>query len=256
MKFALTRFPSPVFNTPDFSTYFGSNTLPLDEQGLLRAVETILFPQTKVEILEKISPFVFKIRTEEYPYPGDHYIDARFVQFSDQTSPRIIQLPSKSSILARLKRQVGARYIWGGNWPEGIDLLPQLYPAQSPDSLTQDIRKLKGVDCTGLLYHATDGWTKRNSSSLIDFGVSIPIEGLSAKQITDLVKPLDIIVWKGHIIVILDKNTSIESKNPEGVVTCDLFTRLSQIMNGKKPVNDWNKTEGPRFVIRRWHKTV
>ncbi len=256
MKFAITRFPTPVFNTPDLSTCFGDDTLPLDEQGLLRAVETILFPGTKVEILEQISPFVFKIRAEEYPYAGDHYIDSRFLQFSDHAPSRSIQLPPKSSIIARLKKQLGARYIWGGNWPEGIDLLPQLYPGHSVDSLTQDIRKLKGVDCTGLLYHATDGWTKRNSSSLIDFGVSIPIEGLSAKQITDLVKPLDIIVWNGHIIIIIDKNTSIESKHPEGVITFDLMTRLTQIISEKKPVNDWNKTEGPRFVIRRWHKTV
>lgn len=239
MKFAIARLPTPVFNIPDLSA------LSLDDQGLVRAVETVLFPQTKIELLAQVSPFIFKIQTEEYPYSGDHYTDSRFLQFTDHPPSRPIQLPPKSTIIAQLKKQLGARYIWGGNWPEGIDLLPQLYP--SP------LDQMKGVDCTGLLYHATNGWTKRNSSSLVDFGAPVPIEGLSAEQIIGLVKPLDIIAWKGHIIVILDQKTSIESKLPEGVITFDLKTRLTQIMNEKKPVNGWDKTEEPRFVIRRWY---
>jgi hypothetical protein len=262
MPYAVTQFPTPVFNTPHIASCFGGNdgnTLSLDHQGRMMSVETVLFPQSKIELLERVeeSP-IWRIRTSEYSYKGSYYIDERFVQFVPvMPASRPISVPSAATIIARLNALVGTRYIWGGTWPEGIDLVPQLYPSRAPlhqlPSLVQDTWTFKGLDCTGLLHYATNGFTERNSSRLLHFGKPVSIEGLSLSEIISKVKSLDLIVWNGHVVCILDQHTTIESKLSDGgVVKCDLSNRISHIMQELRPVDDWRTTDGPRFVIRRW----
>ncbi|MBK8982124.1 MAG: hypothetical protein IPM38_07325 [Ignavibacteria bacterium] len=67
-----------------------------------------------------------------------------------------------------------------------------------------------------------------------------------------MLKPLDLIVWSGHVIVTLDKNTVIESSPEDGVHRSDLTERLNEVMTERSAVNDWASTTGKRFVIRRW----
>src|ERR1700722_18535459 len=188
MVYAVTQCPTPVFNTPHIAACFGGddgNTLSLDHQGLMKSVETILFPQCKIELLEQVkqSP-IWKIRTSEYSYKGDYYIDERFVQLTpSMPASRRICVPSAAMIITRLNALVGTRYIWGGTWPEGSDLVSKLYPSRSLldqlSPLVRDTWTLKGLDCTGLLHYVTDGFTERNSSRLLHFGKSVPIERLS-----------------------------------------------------------------------------
>jgi len=52
----------------------------------------------------------------------------------------------------------------------------------------------------------------RNTSSLIFYGKPLEIKGLDAGQIIAKVEPLDLIVWDGHVIIILDKERTIESR--------------------------------------------
>lgn len=255
--YALTKHPTPVFNTPELASCFG-NTLPLDEQNLLRAVETVLFPQTLVRILETTegSP-IWKIATDEYPYSGDFYIDRRFAQIIEgKPVSRNIILPSRSEIKQRMTRLVNARYIWGGNWPEGIDILPKLYPSKTEFSklepLVQDTWQLKGVDCSGLIHYATNGFTPRNTSALVRFGKPVEIEGKDAGGIVQRLQPLDLIVWAGHVVCVLDSGTTIESIAPKGVVKRETFERLSEVMKERQPVNNWDAITAPRFVVRRW----
>jgi hypothetical protein len=261
-QYAVTLFPTPVFNTPDLARCFGGedgNTLPLDTQGLMRTVETVLFPRAKLELLERIAQSsIWRIRTDEYAYDGNHYIDERFIQFADAVPPnRTFQVPSLPKIIQELEKLEGTRYIWGGNWPFGIDLVPQLFPSRTPlnrlDPLIQDTWKFKGVDCTGLIHYVTNGWTPRNTSSLVNFGNPVLIEGLSIEKILDTVQDLDLIVWEGHAVSVLGPQTSIESKRGWGVIKYDLFERLSHIMQKRRAVDDWEKSEGLRFVVRRWH---
>jgi hypothetical protein len=261
-RYAVTQHPTPVFNTPHLAACFGGengDTLPLDGQGLMRNLETVLFPQCRIELLGQVAQSrVWRIRTDEYPFGSDYYIDDRFIRFSDIDTPkRTLELPSVLNITRGLERLEGLRYIWGGNWPEGIDLLPQLYPSRTPlhelGPLIQDTWKLKGVDCTGLIYYASQGWTARNSSALVNFGNPVHIEGLGIGDITLKLRDLDLIAWDGHVVCILNHHTTIESKFPEGVVRFHLSERLSQIMQDRKPVNDWEKSKGSRFVVRRWH---
>jgi hypothetical protein len=261
IQYALTQFPTPVFNTPNLSTCFGGvdgDTLPLDDQGLMRTVETVLFPRTKIELLERVAQSsIWRIRTDEYDYGGSYYIDDRFVQLLPNPTDRVVSIPPISTILSKLDNLVGARYIWGGNWPQGIDLMSQLYPSRMPlhrlSGLVQDTWKLKGLDCSGLFHYVSDGYTDRNTSKLVTCGEAINIEGLRLEEIIDKVNSLDLIVWAGHVLGVFDRKTAIESKVPEGVVKAQLSDRLVEIMKDRRPVNSWKDSEGPRFVIRRWH---
>ena len=67
-----------------------------------------------------------------------------------------------------------------------------------------------------------------------------------------MLQPLDLIVWSGHVIIVYDENTAIESTGDAGVHKSDLLSRLKSVMKEKTPVNDWGSTSGKRFVIRRW----
>lgn len=262
VSYALTQHPTPVFNTPELASCFGGNngdTIPLDEQGLMRTVETVLFPETTIRLLKQVAhSHIWKISPDEYPYEGDFFIDDRFVRTVAGPSPqRQIQLPSITEILKIMRKLENTRYIWGGNWPGGIDILPILYPSRTDlaklDPLVQDTWRLKGLDCSGLLHYASNGWTPRNTSSLVHFGAPIDIEKQDAARILKKLQPLDMIAWEGHVVCILDEHTTIESKPTYGVVRLNSFDRLSEIMKERKAVNQWDAADEPRFVIRRWH---
>jgi hypothetical protein len=71
--------------------------------------------------------------------------------------------------------------------------------------------QLTGVDCSGLIYWASNGVTSRNTSWLVQDDTRLSIVGKSLEQITGMLEPLDIIVWKGHMMVVLDDEHTIES---------------------------------------------
>jgi hypothetical protein len=261
-SYAVTRYPTPVFNTPEIQLCFGGKdgkTLPLDEQGFMREVETVLFPGTKVKLLEKMAQvYIWRVQTDEYNCTGPFYIDERFIQQrAVRPRPRQIPLLPVPTILGTLDRLEKTPYIWGGNWPSGIDFLPQLYPSKIDlnelDPPISDTWRLRGVDCSGLLYYATNGWTPRNTSALIHFGDPIEIENKDATTILKKLQGLDIIVWKGHVVCILDHRTTIESMPGVGVIKRNSLDRLTEIMLERKPVNLWGSTKDPHFVILRWH---
>jgi len=125
---------------------------------------------------------------------------------------------------------------------------------------------LKGLDCSGLLYYATNGYTPRNTSSLLNYGKPVQIAGLKVDEIIQKVAPLDIIVWVGHVIIILDKEHIIESRLDYdkhkkgfqgGVKIRQLKKVLVEIMKRKVPVDNYKdkvKRGKRKFVIRRWYK--
>lgn len=260
-QFALINAPAPVFNTEDLSSWFGGaggDSLRLDDQNLLRCIEIVLLPGSKVEILSSATPPFWKIRTREYPFEQSYYVHEQFLDFQTEEPPeRTPRLADVDSILAQCKSLLGARYIWGGNWPPGIPSLSHLHPPRSSfENLSTETREmwtLKGVDCSGLLYFLTDGYTPRQTSSLIHFGQGIPIEGMSIDAIARGLKPLDIIVWRGHVLVAIDQDTLIESINPKGVVAVDSRERLAEIREKKEAINDSLLCSENHFVIRRWH---
>lgn len=216
-SYAIAREPTPLLNTPDFASVFGAPQLPLDEKGLLRPVEMVALPGTKFQIKEQLADFILRVETQEYPH-GDFYIDKRFVQLTTEEPPeRQKQLPPSTQILEALNNQLGLPYIWGGNWGRGIPQLAKLY---GPHRSHLEIRTLSGVDCSGLLYEATNGFTPRNTSELLSFGEKI-------SDFSD-VKPLDILIWPGHVVIALNRETSIESLYGKGVILSPLSERKHQ----------------------------
>lgn len=272
-SFAIAKMPTVVLNTPDFLEVFGGKnrkTLSKDESGLIKEVEFIALPTTVFEIKEVIKKDklkIFRVETKDYPYSNKGYfIDSRFVyQATNKPKDRLKKLPRFSKIIDRLIGSKGCDYIWGGNWSEGIkDLLAFYPPAKGLDYKTKQQWMLKGVDCSGLLYEATNGFTPRNTDQLINFGQGLTIEGVNAKQIKKKLKSLDLIVWDGHVIIVLDNDHVIESrqwyqidnkKEPGGVRVRRTIDVLEEVLRTRRPVNDYylNK-EKNKFVIRRWYK--
>jgi hypothetical protein len=189
--------------------------LKLDKSGLIREMEFIAYPNTVFEILEVIPKddySIYRITTEDYPYnSADLFIDSRFVNTLD-TLPeqRELILPQKEDILAKLNSLDGYGYMWGGNYGDGISQLLEFYqPAvRTGCTVHKDLWALKGVDCSGLIYQATNGSTPRNTSTLINYGEGLDIAGKSASEIASMLQPLDLIVWSGHVIIVFDEKHS------------------------------------------------
>jgi hypothetical protein len=86
------------------------------------------------------------------------------------------------------------------------------------------------------------------------------VAGKGAGELARLLEPLDLIVWNGHVIIVLDRKTVIESRlecvgpGHGGVVTTPLLQRLEEIMRTRRPLDSWPKGSKQRdgFVVRRW----
>jgi hypothetical protein len=260
--YALAKEPTPVLNSPDFASVFGGSdgvTVKTDNQGLIREMEFIALPGTVFDLLGEFdhgSYKIFKVECKEYEYNTELFIDSRFVELKkDRPKERLISLPAKDEIYKSLDKWIGNRYCWGGNYNGGIQKLIELYkPAgEIPQSL-QNEWTLKGCDCSGLMYEATNGFTPRNTSKLVNYGEPVEIEGLTAGEITAKLKPLDMLVWNGHVIYVYDEKSSIQSSlSRGGVVKMDLLETVAGLMESRTPVNDYNNSQGDRFVVRRWY---
>lgn len=60
------------------------------------------------------------------------------------------------------------------------------------------------------------------------------------QKILKVVQPLDILVWKGHVVILFNATTTIESLLNKGV----LFQNLEERINALLPSTD--------FIIRRF----
>jgi hypothetical protein len=228
-RYAVAEGPTPVLNTPAVRSVFGG-AVRLDPCKGVRPIEFIALPGTLfriegAEVNDGVT--VYHVSSHDYPYPSEtgYFVDARFLRevappFPER--PRV--LPGLAEVQQRLLAALGRPYVWGGNLRDGVPLLGKLYPGAET---------LAGVDCSGLLYEATGGYTPRNSSALTAFGAGVPIAGLPPDLIAGRLQPLDLIVWKGHVVIVLDRDRVIESR---------------------KPLDDYpaGGAGGRAFVIRRW----
>ena len=281
ITYAVAKFPTPVFNTPDIEDIFKLNSeyekKLMDDCYNVKKLEFIAFTGTVFTInatLTKNNLKILKVSTDEYPYPGkgDYFIDARFVKIAESKvapAKRKIKLPSRKQIIRSLLRMKGQRYTWGGNYYDGITKLEDFYGFMDSRFSPKVIDRLlfKGVDCSGLLYQSTDGYTPRNTSKLLSYGEGIKISGLSPDQIIDKVKPLDLILWKGHMMIILGEDKIIDSRidydesQPGcqgGVRVYNLRTQLREILATKIALDEpeYLIQNGKKtFVIRRWYPT-
>lgn len=271
-QFAVSVSPTPVFSSPQLRGIFGGvdgNTLKTDYCGQIRELEFIALPGTVFHIQKEIPgglSMMYRVTIAEYPdnSPSGLFIDSRFVRsFDTPPPPRQKTLPSDEEILRRLRSSLGIRYVWGGNVSRGVPEMSGWYPPKEPSQLTGDLSerwRLTGLDCSGLLYEATEGWTPRNTGSLVTFGRGVDISDLTVEAIAKKLRPLDLIVWPGHLLIVLDSGQVIESRlhcdgQKSGVVVSSAVQRLREIFRTRKPSNQIkSKGDSPEktFVVRRW----
>jgi hypothetical protein len=236
---------------------------------MIRAVEFVALPGTAFRIIDSQKSGgteIYRVTTDDYPYPSKsgYFIDGRFVKLSDSTPPpRRKVLPTREQVIRNLLAAEGSRYVWGGNHREGIPQLLVFYPpAQGPalPAATLGMWQLAGVDCSGLLYEATNGFTPRNTSSLVEYGSPLAIAGLKVDRIINKLEPLDLVVWSGHAMIVLDRERIIESrldpKVGEGVVVRPLRRALVELLKLRFPLDDFSAAKSGKkkgFVIRRWY---
>jgi hypothetical protein len=275
---AVALTATPVLYRPDFSAVFGTETgtgLLLDEYSQIDPLEFVAFSGTAFRVKGVTTDkenVILKVETDDYPYPTDdgYYLDARFVQAFwtpvAKLENRKTAIPEKSLVFSRLRAMVGLPYVWGGDVPTGVpEMLSYYGPRGSADESLQSKWALRGVDCSGLLYSATDGATPRNTSALTKYGTGLDIAGKTGDEIKAELKPLDIIVWKGHTIIVLDTESTIESAGsfedgtagfPTGVRIRKISDVLASLLQKRVPLNsiDDPVPEGKKkFVVRRWY---
>lgn len=267
--YAVADRPVPVLNTPDIAHAFsGDQGGPiLDRCGQMRSMEFVALPGTAFRIEGAVpGGKALRVTTDDYPYPSasGYYVDTRLVRpLETPQQQRKPALPGREKILAALTAAEGAPYVWGGNVRHGIADLATLYPTDKKLSSEQLQRKiLAGVDCSGLLYEATGGWTPRNTSALTRFGTGVPAAGLTAEELAWRLRPLDLIVWQGHVIIVIDGGRVIESRlscegpGRGGVRISPIGPYLERLVKTRKPADrppEGKQKEGGTFVVRRWY---
>jgi len=268
--YGVARSAAPVLNTPAFSSVFGGvdgKTLKTDRCGQVRELEFIALPGTVFSIRGESrdgAAKVFRVETDDYPMPTGTklYVDSRFIELRDvKPESRARKLFAAAEIVSALKASIGSPYVWGGNLQGGVtELIEQFYGGEVPAAARPRLT-LAGLDCSGLLYQATGGWTPRNTSQLVTFGKALPVAGKPADRIVEELEPLDLIVWNGHVLIVIDRETIIESRlecgkqGNGGVVTTALRQRLAEILRTRRPADNWPAAGKQRdvFVVRRWY---
>ncbi len=249
LEFAVATAPIPVFNSAEAA--FSPADLKPDLCGQIRELEFIALKGTVFKIVGSLKdfPLVYEISTDEYPAPDGVrlYLSVRDLELEKiRVKERTPAYPEREQVVKRLKASIGRPYIWGGNLSKGVFIQKQ-------------ICMFAGLDCSGMLYEATEGYTPRNTAQLVSFGKPLPISGLEAAEIEKMLRPLDLLVWKGHVLVVLDSKTFVESvidcrKKGGGVVISPIKKRLRQIMKERAPADNWPEYNNKAriFVIRRW----
>jgi len=248
--YAVATEATPVLSSADIRAALSAR----DECGQVRSLEFVALPGTVFTVTGKQRTgdhTVLRVTTDDYPYPTTkgYYVDSRSVRLTDEKpGERVRRLPAGETIIARMKTRLGKGYVWGGNVAEGVS-----------DRWGDGSRTLlAGLDCSGLLYEATGGYTPRNTSSLATYGRGVAVAGKSAAAIAAGLLPLDLIVWPGHVLIVIDRGNVIESrlvcgKPAEGVRVRPLSQVLAEVMRTRRPVDGISGT-GKEFVVRRWYE--
>ena len=264
-KYIVAYTSTPVLHTPDFKAQFGGSdgmTLNFDSYGEIDALEYVALENTVFELKRELDNDIYEVITDDYPVENMLYIHKNFVSDIKRVEPeaRVSDLPSKEEILKRLKSIEGKDYVWGGNDPNGIPKILELYAPNSEISSVKKMQwQLEWVDCSGLIYWATDGYTPRNTSWIVDYWETLDIVGKSLEEITPMLEPLDIIVWRGHMLVVYDEDYTIESTvSPNGGLAPGVQIRkiedsLWEVLQERFPVNHYYlSAHSSPFVIVRW----
>jgi cell wall-associated NlpC family hydrolase len=238
-----TTIFTPVFNQQNWGNIEKSG------DGRVMQLETVLLPGTVVEaVTTKIDNgaqnALIEIKTSAYKSNTPLYVIPQCINEIQPTTEK--ETPDISTILQKLKKQKGKPYFWGSNCPDPILELKKIVPTNFLESIEEENTPFQGFDCSGLLYWASNGITPRNTSDLLSFGNKVDVTGLSVEDIQKKIRPLDLIVWQGHVIIVIDRDTVIESTQGKGVVTTPFSKRYPE-------ATDIANKKNKNLFVRRWH---
>lgn len=240
--------PCPVLNTPNFAAVFSGNSLPLNKKGHPYHFEFVALTGMRFPLLQELPSSILQIGWPEYGVKP-LYIDRRFTAPCSTPFKKREFTASARELLEHMERRVGVSYVWGGNWAGGISEMLALYPPQEKLApRMEELWTFRGLDCSGLLFEASHGLTPRNTSHLLHVGNSLDSEDFSE------LRPMDLILYPGHVLFVRDSQTIIESKSPFGVRICSLVERLQEIQQERTYLKNWTLAADPNshFTIRRF----
>ena len=274
--YATTILPTPLFwlnkKDVDINKIMGwewTTWLMLDSSNTIDQLSIVLPKWTPITLINKVENGKFtyyEVRTRDfdvwYGEKDAYFLDSRFIEKKEKKPDEVInKLPDMSSIFKTLLAAVDSQYIWWGSYYQWIPEINKLYPTPDDVKLStweQQYKILQWTDCSWLLWQATNWYTPRTTRTLLTFWNSVPISWDNVEQIIKKVKPLDLIVWAWHVIIILSDEYAIESiwkANFEWwVEIVNLKDRLEDVFTRRMPVDDWSKSSLPdkqKFVIRR-----
>lgn len=265
-KYIVASENIPLLKTPDFKAQFwgiDGNTLNFDRFWEIDAVEHIAPVWTVFTFERDMWDEIYQVSTKSYPVNNPLYIHKDFVESIRREKPKNNQKirPSRNEIIQKLRSIEWADYVWGGNIPWWIPRLRDIFPPSWKISLKKKQEwTLTWVDCSGLLYWGSNGTTPRNTSWLVEHGERLDIAGKSLDEILTLLEPLDVIVWKWHMMIVLSKTETIESavsysdSNLSAWVQIrDTRDSLGEVLQKRTPVNNYTDSQNSPFVIMRWY---
>ena len=215
--FSVTSKPTPVFNTKKLKQLF-SLPFSLDKFGLLAEVEVVLYPYVTVTI--KGDGDIVQVQTDDYPSSTPLFTHRHFLDQTNTLKPQKRIRPSTQAMIKSLQDMPNLPYVWGGNFPEGVkDLFELFKPKREMTTWEWQFYHLRGVDCSGLIYNVTHGTIPRNTGPL--YKECNPIDFPS--------KPLDLIFTPGHVLIYLPQDKVIESRLYQGVTITNWPSRLREI---------------------------
>ncbi len=194
-----TKNFTPIFNTPNFKALL-SDGGGVDGTNHLRILETFLFPKREIILIEEIGEVV-SIQTKDYPWDAQLFTKATFLEKGVEKP--FSAIPPIPLIINRLRNFPKIPYLLGGTIPKSTYMGLLLEGNEFKDRH----KVLFGIDCSGLLYYVTEGNLPRNTSDLLKVGM----------EVQELI-PLDLILFKGHVLIYLGEGEVIESREKDGVV--------------------------------------
>lgn len=228
---------TPILNRKDFSYVFGGYGygLLLDEKGLLKSLEMIAPSGSYFHVIsihDDLGHAIYEITFHDYPSKYPLFLDSRFVEKVSKVQIKEKKLPDLDLILDRLKNMISLPYVWGGNVSQGVPEMLDFYPPKRELTFHEKINWImQGVDCSGMLYEATEGFFPRNTSDLIKLAIPYRLNDRNIPVLSKELNPLDVVVYKGHVIITFNKNHFIESRaHRGGVFLTEKETRLKLLL--------------------------
>lgn len=274
--YAVTKLPTPLYwqnenyvNLNRIMWGTGTTWLKLDSANTIDELWVVLPPNRPLTLINKVETWDFtyyNVRTREFDtWSGSadsRYIDSRLVEKQEyKAAEHEPQLPSKWQLIKNLFDALWTQYVRGWSRYQWIPEMNELYPTPEWVELSESEKEykiLKWVDCSWLLWQATDWYTPRNSRGMLTFWKSVPISWNTIDEIIEKVEPLDVLARWWHVIIILSKDYEIESIRKEnfewGPEIVDLRTRLEDIFTRRVPVDERSESslsDKEKFVIRR-----